>query len=802
MPGNPAMRCRRTAACAALLLGWATIDLAAHAAVEEGWLSVHGGLTNQRYVPFKQINHATIGRLGAVWISDPFADGATSRMTPVVRDGRMFFAAESSVYALDARTGHLLWRYRTETRKSTATGWQQMVTGLATTRSWGLGLGGGMVFVGLVNGHILALREESGAMVWDQRVNPEPLAIAQGVICTPLYVDGVLYLGLGMETTEGHAIAVDAQTGKVLWRVPTLAEPGQSGHETWPEGSDIWRSGGGHPWAAAAADPSLGLVYFVTGNASPPYGGQVRRGDNLFTVSLIALEMRSGKLRWYHQLIHHDVWEADLSVPPVLLEVKRGGSVRRAVAALRGDGYVFLFDRATGEPLIPLDERPVAQRPEVFTSATQPFPRGGDSILPPCESWRPRLPAGFVLGCMFDPASPKVPNMLAQWASVRIAPMAFDPERGYLYAQGQNSLLWRRVGDDPYLGDTNRHSGERIPNYPRATVIAAAIDTRTAKVIWRKELPSFDLSGYRADGGSLATGGGLVFHQGGDGSLQAWDAKTGQTLWRFQTDYALGDAPPMSYEIAGMQYVAFIAGSKVWAFALGGHLPQAPPIPPPPEEEVTGPIEMTHEIETLTLEQTPGNGPRYFLDEYSFNPYRAQIRAGSTVTFINNGHLPHTIVSQDGSWTTGTLGPTEIKTLSFDKPGRYLYSSKEYPWSYGQLIVTPAAAAQSPESQAALDQVERGRADYQASCALCHGQDLTGHDRTPALIGSNFDARWAQHDAAELFSRIKTTMPQTAPGSLDDATYTAIVAYLLAANDNAATVPLDPQSLMGVAVTK
>jgi quinohemoprotein ethanol dehydrogenase len=485
----------------------------------------------------------------------------------------------------------------------------------------------------------------------------------------------------------------------------------------------------------------------------------------------------------------------------VLVEVTVGGRVRYGVAALRGDGYLFLFDRTTGEPIIPIDERPVAQRPQIFTSATQPFPRGGDSILPPCESWRPRLPKGFVLGCMFDPPSPEVPNQLAQWASARIAPMAFDPHTGYLYAQGQNSLLWRRVADDPYLGDTNRHSGERIPNYPRPTAIVAAIDTRLARVVWRKELPSFDLSGYRADGGALATGGGLVFHQGGDGTLQAWDARTGETVWRFQTDYAVGDAPPMSYSIAGKQYVAFIAGSKVWAFALGGRLPPAPVIPSPPEEEVAGPIESTHEIETLTLEQTPGNGRRYFLDEFAFNPYRAEIRAGSSMTFINNGYLPHTIISQDGTWTTGTLGPTEIRTLTFAKPGRYLYSSKEYPWSYGQLIVTPATP-DSTESQAASEQVERGRADYRASCALCHGQDLLGHDRAPALIGSTFDARWAQQDALALFARIKATMPQTAPGSLDDATYTAIVAYLLAANDNAAAAPLDAQTLRGRAVTK
>jgi outer membrane protein assembly factor BamB/plastocyanin len=726
-------------------------------------------------------------------------------MTPIVHDGLLFFAAGSRVYALDARTGRRIWVRQTETRTSNATGWQQMVSGLATTRSWGLSVGGGLLYIGLMNGHILALREKSGAVAWDQLINPEPLAIAKGVICTPLYVAGVLYLGLGMETTEGHAVAVDARSGRILWRVPTLAEPGLPGSESWPSQGAIWRSGGGHPWTAGAADPSLGIVYFVTGNASPPYGGGVRPGNNLYTVSLIALDMKSGKIRWYQQLIHHDVWEADLSVPPVLFELSVKGRARHAVGALRGDGFLFVFDRETGEPLIPIEERPVPQNAQLRTSATQPFPKDADSILPPCESWRSRLPAGFILGCMFDPPSPDVPNLLAQWASVRIAPMSFDPQSFTIYAQGQNSLLWRKVARDPYLGDTNDHEGGRIPGYPRPTVIIAAIDTRTDKVLWRKELPSFDESGYRADGGALSTAGGLLFHQGGDGTLRAFDAKSGDVLWKFQIDYAVSDAPPMSYVYDGRQYVAFIGGTKVWAFALNGRLPQAAPIPPRPVEEFTGAIADTNEIETMTVAQTPANGHRYFMDEYAFNPYRARVQAGSSVTFINNGYLPHTIVAADGSWTTGTIGPTEIRTLPFAKPGTYKYSSKEYPWSYGQLIVISAegdfqnGTAQSLEAR---DQLTLGRSTYLTSCAVCHGENLEGRERAPALVGSSFAAAWRGRDALALFNRIKTTMPQLAPGSLGEESYEAVIAFILSVNGSPGNEFLRSNALKDLPVAK
>jgi outer membrane protein assembly factor BamB/cytochrome c5 len=768
------------------------------------WPSVHGDLNNQRYVAADQINRATITRLGAAWLSDSFEEGETSRMTPLVHEGLMFFAAGSHVYALDARSGKRVWTHQTETRTSNASGWEQMVTGLATSRSWGLGLGGGMVYVSLMNGHVAALREKTGELVWDRLVSTEALTIAKGIICTPLYVTGVLYLGTGIETTEGHALAIDANTGRLLWRVPTIAEPDQPGGETWPKDNGIWRSGGGHPWTAPAADPALGLVYFVTGNASPPFGGRVRLGNNLYTVSIIALELQSGKLRWYRQLIHHDVWEADLSVPPILFDAMVGGRKHRAVAVIRADGYLFTFDRATGEPLIPIDERPVPQKADIFTAPTQPFPHGGESILPPCDSWLPKIPDGFVLSCMFDPLSPDTPNQLGQWASVRIAPMSFDPMTRLFYAQGHNSLLWRRVGNDPYLGDTTIHSGDRIPNYPRPTVVVAAIDSRTGRLAWRKELPAYNESGYQANGGALSTGGGLVFHQGGDGTLQAYDAATGETRWQFQTGSVLSDAPPMSYVLDGRQYVAFIAGTKVWAFALDGKLAEQPPPQPRPLESVTGPIEDTTNIETLTFEQVPANGHRYFANEYAFNPYRARIQAGTAVTFINNGYLPHTITARDGTWTTGLLYPTQVKTLTFPKPGTYLYSAKEYPWSYGQLIVTAAEpiSAKSASNFAVTEQVALGKSTYLKACEVCHGENLAGRDRAPALAGNNFIAAWAGRDAAALFDRIKATMPQSEPGSLSDESYAAIIAYMLNANGSSVTQSLDRRSMQGIAIAR
>jgi mono/diheme cytochrome c family protein len=402
------------------------------------------------------------------------------------------------------------------------------------------------------------------------------------------------------------------------------------------------------------------------------------------------------------------------------------------------------------------------------------------------------------LGCMFDPPMADKKNMLAPFASVRVAPMAYDPKTGYLIAQGSNSLMWVYPPDDPYVWTTNI-AGYRIPDFPTITATVAAVDTRTGRVVWRKELPAYDGMGYRGNGGSLATGGGLVFHQGGDGSLQAYDIRTGNTLWRFETGYAAGDAAPISYQLGGRQYVAFISGSKVWAFVLGGKIPQSAPVAPPRQEKFAGPIVDTNQIETLSLEGAFGHGKRYRLNEYAPNPYRARVTAGAQVKFINNGYEKHTIEAADGSWKTATLEPAEVGTIVFDRPGSYAYRMKEHPWAYGEVIVVPVAATTGSTDAAGADQVAAGKAAYQAQCAACHGTSLEGHDPAPSLSGSVLAQRWTGQDTQAFYDRIRTTMPLSSPGSLGDDSYAAIVAFIRANNGDANTL-LDAKTMKGLPV--
>jgi plastocyanin/outer membrane protein assembly factor BamB len=569
---------------------------------------------------------------------------------------------------------------------------------------------------------------------------------------------------------------VDAKTGRELWRFFVVPRPGEPGHETWPQNNLAWEWGGASIWLAPVVDPDLGLVYYGTGNPDPiTYSGEVRAGNNLFTCSVIALDMKTGKLKWYYQFMHHDLWEQDVATPLVLYDQQVNGRLHKGVGAMRPDGYLFLLDRETGKPLIPVHERPVPQDSFEKTAPTQPFP-DGDSILRSCDDWKDKVPAGFSVGCFAAP-SPKIQNVLTYGVEVRFVPMSFSPQTGYFYAQGKDQLVWFRRGDDPLMSQFGVHAAYNIDKY--ADSVLAAIDSRTNKVVWKKIVPM--TNGY-GPGGSLTTAGGLAFHRMGDGTFQAFDAKTGDLLWQFQTGHPLGDSSPITYELDGQQYVAISAATSMWAFRLGGTVPQAAAPPAPrPYEAFTGPIEDAMEIQTASLIEVNGH---YWVDHTAFHPYRARVKAGVPVTFTNNGYEDHTLLSLDGSWTTGLLHPSETITLTFAKPGEYTYACKEHPWSYGQLIVVESAAPTAEDRGAAGNQVARGKDAYQKSCAACHMASLGGNgEAAPALVGNDFLNRWSGRTGRDLLDKISTTMPTGTAGSLTPQAYLDIVAYILQVNE-------------------
>ena len=368
------------------------------------WPLVGGDWTSARYSTLDDINRQTIHTLGAAWVTR-FNRGASTRATPVVKDGRMFISAGPQVYAIDGKTGATLWTWPSDEPPTGQSRASASIAGQALPSRPGVGLGEGRVFVGLLDGSVAALSQDTGELVWIERIGEEPRKKGESVSGAPVYARGTVFAGLanGDWALRGRVVALDAKTGEKRWTFFTVPGPGAFGHDTWPQDTDAWLHGGGGVWLPGTVDPDLGMVYFVTGNAVPMFGGEIRQGDNLFTASVLALDMETGERRWHYQVVHHDLWDADIATPLLLYEAQVGGQPRKALAAMRADGYLFLFDRATGEPLLPVEERPVPQDEFLRTAPTQPFPVGADSILPDCASWRDSVPPPFVLNCSGSP---------------------------------------------------------------------------------------------------------------------------------------------------------------------------------------------------------------------------------------------------------------------------------------------------------------------------------------------------------------------------------------------------------------
>ena len=653
------------ATCALALVMAAAIG-AAPATAQAGWPTVNG-VDNQRYSPLKQIDTKTIAKLGAAQIIDGIAPSTAPRSVPVVDGDLMVIPSVRYVYGVDLASGKVAWKGD---------------PGASPSRG-GLAVGGGMVFIGVGGNEpsLVAMDEKTGAVLWKSALAPssgEPTGQASGA---PLYSDGVVSIGTNADYGyRGQIVAFDAKTGKEAWRWYATPSPGQPGSETWPKGNNAWLHGGGAVWLDGVYDPKMGADIYVTGNAVPQYGGEYRPGDNLFTDSIVALDAKTGQLKWWYQMVHHDIWEADIAEAPILFDAKG----RKAVGAMRTDGHLFMVDRVTGKPLGPVEERPVPQDAYQKTAATQPYPVGGESVLPDCDQWKTQtLPAGFDLGCFFQAASVDKQNLLAPAYGMRSTPMAYSPQTGFFYATGGANLQWFRRSKDPdfySLGFSNRVPGLGKLGYS----VLGAIDSKTGKVAWQKHFTD------ARPNGAMATGGGLLFQNLSNGQLQAYDAKTGALLWSFELGAASG-SPPIAFERGGQEYIATAAGGSVWLFKLGGTLPQRTAPPARPQEDFSGPVSDKTNIETSLLVNDAGlTGQHAIQDEYEFNPFRIKVPAGTKVTWRNNGIEDHTIVATDGSWSTDTLHPLDIGAHVFDKPGTYVYHAKESPWQYGEITVTPA----------------------------------------------------------------------------------------------------------------
>src|SRR3954451_1844401 len=496
----------------------------------QNWLMYRRTYDGQVYSPLDKINAGNVKNLVPVWtFSTGVIEGHQS--PPIVNNGVMFISTpQAQVIALDAKSGDVLWRYKRTLPED--------LTQLHPTNR-GVALLGDKLYVATVDNFLVSLDAKTGKELWAKSV--EDYRKGYYMTLAPLIAKGkVMVGGSGGEFgIRGYVAAFDADTGQEAWRTYTIPGPNEPGHDTWP--GDTWKTGGGPIWITGTYDPQLGLAYWGTGNAAP-WMGDARSGDNLYTSSVLALDVETGKIKGSHQYHWNDSWDWDEVDAPLLIDVEREGRTIKSLVHPGRDGYLWVLERKpdridfvagapfvrqdvfkdidpkTGRPTYNNDRKPHLDAKVAFC----PSLWGGKDWPPPAYSQKTKL--------LYVPANE---NLCGELTGHK---MAYVPGQLYLGAGLEDIGMTVHPGSD--------HIGE-----------LQAWDLSTGKKVWAHD---FDKS--QLWGPVLATGGDLVFMGGtNDREFRAFDAKTGQVLWEQKTNSGVTGVP-VSYEVDGTQYIAVQSG--------------------------------------------------------------------------------------------------------------------------------------------------------------------------------------------------------------------------------------------------
>jgi alcohol dehydrogenase (cytochrome c) len=640
--------------------------------------SVYGGnLYNQRYSSLNQITTSNVANLKGAWTfhTGSASSASSFESSPIVVDGTMYLTGpQSQVYALDARTGNQLWNYVPALTDIAAL---PLCCGQVNR---GVGFGQGKVFVAQLDAKLVALDAGSGQVLWSVPDDDPRAGYSQTM--APLYWNGMVFIGVSGAEYEirGHVTAYDATTGQQVWRFFTSPAPGDFGSDTWPAGTDMWKFGGGSVWQTPALDPDLGLLYVTVGNPSPDLDGSQRGGDNLFTEAIVALDAKSGARKWHFQEVHHDIWDYDTVSPNVLFDVSVNGKTVKGIGQTGKTGWVYLLDRQTGTPIVGIDERKVPQIGQQKTAPTQPFPIGDSFVPQACPEDIGNYPtAGIFTPFKTDPIlmCPGA-NGGSEWSA-----SSYSPQTSLMYVCGiHQPQIWTGKPDQIAPGTLRLGSAFFTPPGGATWGNVTAIDVRTNRQAWQARTDQMCI------GGTMATAGGLVFAGEGNGNFDAYDAKSGNRLWQFQTG-AGANAPAVTYQLDGQQYVAvasggnfqldFPRGDTLWVFSLQGTLGPAS-APPAPATQVAS---TARSVTNVTIE------------DFDFNPgvFGVAVPPGTTITWTNNGPTVHTTTSDSGVWDSGDLQVGDDFSFTFTDPGVYWYFCRPHPFMRGTITIDPNAPA-------------------------------------------------------------------------------------------------------------
>lgn len=495
----------------------------------QNWLTYWGDFSGRHYSGLKQITAANVTGLKNVW-SHQFR-GNTIETMPLVVDGLMYVTGPlSNAAALDARTGRTVWSY---TRQL-----PQVAAHCTVMTNRGMAILGDRVYLATLDMHLLALDAKTGNVIWDVEVDDYKKGLS--ITHAPLAIDGKIIVGVtsGECALTGFVDAFDAATGKKLWRTHTIAQKGDPNRASWqPESSADF--GGSPTWTTGTFDAETDTIFWATGNPGPDYDGRVREGDNLYSCSVLALDAKTGKMKWYFQFTPHDVHDWDGNQTPMLIDGMVRGQKRKLLVTAQRNAFYYVLDRSTGEFL---GGRAFARQ----TWAKGLDDKGRAIVLP---NTTPTPEGNYV--CPDAAGS-------ANWG----AP-SFDPATGYfLVSVREACATYFSVTKKPVPGEGFTGGGQEIDEKIGTPGSVRALDAVTGERKW-----DFPLQVGSSATGVLATGGGVVFASSNDGNMIALDNKTGKLLWSYYTGANIVSSP-VAYAVDGKQYVAIASQSALYVFGL------------------------------------------------------------------------------------------------------------------------------------------------------------------------------------------------------------------------------------------
>ncbi len=482
------------------------------------WPTYNGDYSGRRFSQLSQINSSNVRNLRLRWIYD--SGNVPIKATPLMVDGLLYFSVPDKAWAVDARTGHMIWYWETKTRGGTHIGHR----GMAMYGKW--------VFLVTPDDYLVSLEAATGKERW--RTEIADLKLDYFATVAPVIIRNHVLVSPSIESTDnrGYLDSYDPENGTLQWRWYSTPDPGQPGSETWPN-TEALGHGGGAIWIPGTYDPQLNLYYFGTANPQPVMAGQGRHGDNLWANSIVALNPDTGRMAWYYQTTPHDTHDWDSAETPVLFDAEIDGHPRKLLAQANRNGYFFVLDRTNGEHIL------------TTPFAPNNWAKGLDDQGRPIRDLsKDPQPAGALV----------IPS---ESGATNWFPPSLDPETGFFYVRVTRSAAVFYLTDTSSKPEAWGGVDKTVWTGPSSI---AAIDCKTGKVVW-------DHPTGGAISGILTTSGKLLFGGDGSGNALALDPLTGQTLWHVNLNELMFNGP-VTYELDERQYLLLAAGGKLFAFTL------------------------------------------------------------------------------------------------------------------------------------------------------------------------------------------------------------------------------------------